>query len=359
MDSSSVPITSQASETVSPSPVVKSITPKKPKIKIQPKPGYKFVKVPFPDGVIRTVERPLTEADIAAREAKKAGQTSTSTSKPTTVLPTTSTAAPQLKVKAQITGPAVTPATAKDATYVETPKKDASVKVLESKSVDSKPSSTPPTERKTEDKSVNDDSEAALDEQVQRNRSKRLSRFKTSLIRGAATVFAAAVPNVGVEAWNHDDVPIDDGVSDLSDDDFDDDYQHHEDNTTDSHHDESHTTTQIQTGAAAQVAATMATAKSAEKEEKKEDLSNKLNGEKKGPTEKVTYIKNAKDLEAAEKAAEHKQKPLGRHWSDVTFYFLAALSVILPVLLLSKLISPMKTLTNCNSTRNLHYSHER
>jgi hypothetical protein len=51
--------------------------------------------------------------------------------------------------------------------------------------------------------------------------------------------------------------------------------------------------------------------------------------------EKVTYKITAKDLnQMEEKTAEKASRPLKKHWANMTFYIMASLSIILPLLFL-------------------------
>lgn len=54
--------------------------------------------------------------------------------------------------------------------------------------------------------------------------------------------------------------------------------------------------------------------------------------------EKTTYNVTVAEIEASEKKAAEKdlERPLRRHWTNFTFYFMASLSVVLPVLFLRK-----------------------
>jgi hypothetical protein len=51
--------------------------------------------------------------------------------------------------------------------------------------------------------------------------------------------------------------------------------------------------------------------------------------------EKVTYKITAKDLNQMEdETAEKASRPLNKHWANMTFYVMATLSIILPLLFL-------------------------
>jgi len=53
--------------------------------------------------------------------------------------------------------------------------------------------------------------------------------------------------------------------------------------------------------------------------------------------EKVTYKITAKDLnQMEEQTAAKASRPLQKHWANMTFYVMASLSIILPLLFLRK-----------------------
>ena len=96
---------------------------------------------------------------------------------------------------------------------------------------------------------------------------------------------------------------------------------------------------QLQTGAAANVAANSIAARSTQQRGvpppvQPNSQSNQPPG--KGNAAKETYNINIKELNKIEsKAEETSERPLRRHWSNVSFYLMASLSIVLPVLFLS------------------------
>jgi hypothetical protein len=345
--------------------------------KNRPDPGMKFVKVRFPDGVIRTVQRPLTEADKAAIGAKKAAQSSaaeTVKDVPTKVGVSTPVASKQAPAKAGAVAEEkeTTSRTGGSSNTTEsqaeqnktldsepiTTIKKAAPKSTSTKAITTVSESTPETNIVIKEIEVHPNSsvdlDAALEEQNQKNRTKRMSQFKNSLINGTARVFATMVPSAGLEDWHHGDEAVDcSDYSDLSDDDHD--MEGHEHDNHDhnleqnhSHHNEEgppsyqsnndHSSMNVPTGALAQTAAAQLTAKSGANEEKAAPANNGATTQptdKKDPTQKVTYIQNIKELEEIEKAnLEKHKKPLGKHWADASFYLLASLSIVLPIIFL-------------------------
>lgn len=51
---------------------------------------------------------------------------------------------------------------------------------------------------------------------------------------------------------------------------------------------------------------------------------------------KITYKITEKDLEEMENKAKNKdiERPLTRHWTNISFYLMASLSIVLPLLFL-------------------------
>src|SRR3569833_3023058 len=70
------------------------------------------------------------------------------------------------------------------------------------------------------------DLEAALAEQQQNNRSRRMNRFKNQMIRGLATVVGSSIPALEITDFHHDDQAVDDDDDDGDWDDDDDDNDH-------------------------------------------------------------------------------------------------------------------------------------
>jgi hypothetical protein len=62
--------------------------------------------------------------------------------------------------------------------------------------------------------------------------------------------------------------------------------------------------------------------------------SNKAAG--KDGNEKTTYNINVKELNKLEATMTENERPLKHHWANFSFYFMASLSIILPLLFLCK-----------------------
>jgi len=324
-----------------------------------PAPGYKRVKVRFPDGQIRTVDRRkdpseitpeeailIAEAKNNAKSATDQGSVGKETLQPK--LDAGLSSAPQSPLPAAAT-PSVT-----STPEVEAPGND-------DKAIEKEKDIAEPAKPAAEV-----DIQSALNEQQQKNREKRTSRFKNALVRGLATVVGSSVGNVELGDWHHDDVSVDGLESDdeMVDGDGDDDmhHDHDQDHDTSGHHGKYLMVNNIQwltfeagggatlnTGMAGQLIANQILAKSEAKEAEKATPA-KPSDTKKGPTEKTTYIGTEKELLDLEKAHDEElnRRPLKRHWANASFYVLASLTVVLPILFVSKY-------TACNRIR-LTYS---
>jgi hypothetical protein len=290
----------------SPQPTV-TVTETKPKTATKkrlsvPPPGFKFVKVRAKDGSIVTVKRKLTEEELATQKAAESVKD---------------------KVEAEkIVEKSETVVDSKD------PEKIA-VKTATETTREVVPEATADTT------SV---SATDLDEQKVRFREGRTRRIKDALTRGFFTVAGSAVPAVGIDVFREDDEIVDheDDPSDLEDE-----LDDHDDDTSNSHSDDlekghsSGAHVQLNAGQmlgnmAAGAAAGGAAAAAAPE---------KANG--KSEKEKSTFTMTVKDLDKmeAQRIEKLKDRPLQRHWATVTFYFIAALAVVLPALFLGTSIT--------------------
>jgi hypothetical protein len=286
----------------------------------KPPPGYKFVKVRKPTGEIVTVKRKLSPEELGASEATPQNEVETTKVSPTTNVPA--------KAKSPVS-PTV-PST--PASPLRSPLSDTTA--------------VSATERSLEDPAVETPtSEEALREQAQRFREKRRSGFKNKLIRGLATVVGHAVPSIGIgdmhdgdEIVDHDDDLSDDDVDDDDDDDDANNHSHDEHNHTSGHHDgtENHDI-KLNTAVLANAAATSMTTKAPPAPANANAPSTKPTEKK--PSEKVTYNINVKELEKIEQEREKKDRPLKHHWANISFYFMASLSIVLPLLFLRKYVT--------------------
>jgi hypothetical protein len=329
-------------------PAVKPTQTKKPGTKKTPPPGYKFVKVRYPDGSIRTVQRKKSPEELSADESKAAAvneaETTESSGSVTAISPTTAqavTAPPTDEKKPDATTISPGRTVAKEPT--------SPAKVSDARSPTSPVSPTDAAEL-----------EAALEAQTKRNAKKRTSRFRSQLIRGFASTIGAVVPTVELGELHHGDEVVD-GVDTDSDYDMDDDagdHDHEENNTqNDSHHENSEI--KLHTGVAAQTAANALTARSAAKEETKTPpaANGDAKSKAKGPADKVTYIQSVKELEEAEKQnLENAHRPLHRHWANASFYIMASMSILLPLMFLSESEMLFSLLGNEEANANDIYS---
>jgi hypothetical protein len=309
---------------------------KKPVVKKQkvPPPGFKYVKVQR-DGKLVTVQRRLTPEEIAAAEAKKessdvsspsAGKVASKDKKTTTKKsPDTTTAAPS------------SPSPSKEpiASGPTAQKKDAAEESASSPV-------TPP-------------SKAEIEEQAIANREKRTRRMKRSLYSGLIRVIGVAAP-IDIGTWHEDDQIVDDADSDDSwgdgDDDDDDNNDDGHDNNAEVHGgndpEKDHISSANHEGAQVHLNSTgiadvLAARVAAGSDEKKPvpastpaaEIEKKSASEKKPESEKTTYI-NVKEIQQQldEKAAE--ERSLRRHWQNFSFYLLASLSIVLPLLFLGE-----------------------
>ncbi|KAH8646878.1 hypothetical protein BX600DRAFT_443848 [Xylariales sp. PMI_506] len=243
---------------------------------------------------------------------------------------------------------------------------------------DSEPAS--PTVAKSSESTEPVDISRSLSEQKNDFRQRRMSRLRRSLLMGFSTVVGSSVSHLDFDSHHHKgddgnlgdikDGDIIDSDQSWSDDDFEhDDHDHHDGDHADEdathHHDEDSSaaahhhgeggsddskehsiglpTAEIEKTAAvtaATVVSNMATraasapppkaAPPAQDSAKSPTSPVKENT----PTEKVTYKVTAKELDDMEKKSADKdlERPLRHHWTNFSFYFMASLSIVLPVL---------------------------
>ncbi|OIW25465.1 hypothetical protein CONLIGDRAFT_648490 [Coniochaeta ligniaria NRRL 30616] len=206
----------------------------------------------------------------------------------------------------------------------------------------------------------------ALDEQKNFFRQRKRHQFKTGLLRGVAAIAGSAVPAIeigdfmdGDEMLSDDDWSVDededhddrdhdtpdghDGMSDAERD------VHHgavendtrstEDDDKTLRHDSNDSSghISIDAGAAVQGAAMAAAAAGSQPPPRQPPPVATAAAGDKATTEKekVTYKITAKELnQMEEKTAEKASRPLKKHWENMTFYIMASLSIILPLLFL-------------------------
>jgi hypothetical protein len=178
-----------------------------PKIVRVPPPGYKFVRLPRPDGTFCTVQRPLSPEDLAAQEAKKKKNEASK-----------SVATQKSDITSKVsTSPKTT-----------TPTKDTSTTSPRSPSAIHESSLNSPDDKAKKSQGAADSAEApmspgklkgALEEQAIRNREKRYRRFKRSIFGGLASVVGYAMPTIEIGDEFQDGDTIVNHVDDPSDDD--------------------------------------------------------------------------------------------------------------------------------------------
>lgn len=316
--SPAVDITS--SQTPPDTSTAKTTKPVAKKVAVPP-PGFKFVKVRKPDGTIVTVKRKLSPEEQAAQEAtvNESSESSTSKTKPSQ----NETAKSPTAVS-----PTKTTVTSSQASPTHSPTSPSTSTATATRSVDNNDA------QQAEQEAASGITQADLDEQAARFREKRMSRFKNGMIRGLANVVAHSLPSIDIGDWHHDDEEVDIGDSD-SDIDMDDDDHDDHDGTdhghNDDHHDSNGHNVTFNSGVAANAAAAALTApgqqpapppRSAQPAEKN--------------AKKETYNLNIKELNNIEQKAEETERPLKRHWANFSFYLMASLSIILPLLFLCK-----------------------
>jgi hypothetical protein len=200
------------------SPITSTPTPAKKKRAVKrvsiPPPGYKFVKVSR-NGEIVTVQRKLSPEELAVQTAATA-----STSNPgansnanTTAKDSPAQADTPNIPKSSSSVPASTP---------QPPTVNAPTPASPSTPALAKNASNPDTITEPQNTPETPDIQAALDEQLTRNRSSRLRKLRVSMVSGLANIVAHTIPSIEIGEFHHGDEIVD-HVDDPSDDDLDDD----------------------------------------------------------------------------------------------------------------------------------------
>ncbi|KAH8660203.1 hypothetical protein BX600DRAFT_438418 [Xylariales sp. PMI_506] len=363
----------QGGATMSPSRGA-SITPKptapKPQSK-QPPPGYKVLRVRDKDGKIITVLRKLTPEELTAQSSAKQGIDASNGTASTTKAeyPAAVQACTKEKADASNSGQP-----SDNSTVSEKPQPPSKLLNAAEGSTNSKsriaaqesapervtnsldPTKTPKDVAKCVPGSPHETPEAlaesthdenalqaALEQQHKNRKNRAMGRFKTSIWQGFVRVTGSAIPTIDIGDIHHGDQVISDYDSDISEDHDDDDNDahdhsesldgsHHRHSTDSNERGEHHDVTTIQTTAALQAVGATATAFSNPKTPTPATANVKEVLDKK----KVTYKVTEKDAqEVDEKAtAALQDKPLTRHWTGLSYYLMASLSIILPSLFL-------------------------
>ncbi|KAI9162714.1 FAD-dependent monooxygenase OpS4 [Paramyrothecium foliicola] len=196
--------------------------------------------------------------------------------------------------------------------------------------------------------------EEALHAQTSFIKHKRRQRFKNTLLRGVANGMASTA--ISFPVFEHSDEAMESDLSDDDDHDHEDnDANHdiHEDDNASAHHEQEsdHAVGGTSEGQTSQITMNLgnaigAAALTASQAPRRPAHMAKVNAEidedvppnenRKDTKEKTTYRITQKELKAIDaKMEEHsKTRSLQRHWADVSFYIMASLSVVLPLLFL-------------------------
>ncbi len=151
------------------------------------------------------------------------------------------------------------------------------------------------------------------------------------MIRGLTNVVAHSFPTVDVGDWHHGDEEVDYGDDDSDFDPDDDDDDHHGDDHHSDHHQEGNAHVTFQSGAAANAVAAAITAPPQHSAAQPRATGPAgQNSEK----EKETYKLNITELNNIEQTAAEAEQPLRRHWANISFYLMASLSIVLPLMFL-------------------------
>ncbi|KAF2993855.1 hypothetical protein E8E13_000404 [Curvularia kusanoi] len=368
MDSNNVQPPSPAPEPTTPTPQNGAAKPK------PPPPGYKLVRRRKEDGTLITVLRKMTPEELEAA-GQKEPITAPNEGVQYKIVTVRNTDGSYTRVKRPVksteavTSTATTPTPASP-TQAPTPtensstdsihrKVNAKTGVIVEKSLDGE------TAPAVQAQGSNIDMEAAIAEQNANFKKQRSRKYKQALIRGLGTIAGSAVGQMnfhdsdnshGGHSGSHDiqDGDIIDSDNDWSDDDLDDDHHTHGQNHADDH-DHSHLTathvhlntagaakTLITTAAtsaanaagsppqkpAAAVTATGTTAATAAGQAPGPDSS--------GKDEKITYKVTVGALEEADRkfAEKDEERSIRRHWTNIAFYLMGSLSIVLPILFL-------------------------
>ena len=372
-----------------------SPTPPNPPLPTKPPPpGFKWVKARKPDGTFITAKKRLTPEELEAQKKAEAAnptptapQTDTPMANGTPVEPTTSDAAVQYKVITArkpdgtlvkvkrplkpgetVNNTTKKPAAAAPPTAAPTSSDSDAATKKETLSSDT-PNAASEPELSSADKEL-------LREQALANKKHRRGRFGTALLVGLLGVAGSTLPDL----MDGDEI-MSDSDMDLSDDDYDDDDDDHDDPDDDRHDAENQKTGSNEPSSAPSlvpVAAGIATAavgaaavaaltapppaKTANRQlnSDAQQPDGQNGADEKGKSGYRVTVKDLNDLdEKAERDAA--ERPLERRWAAVSFYLLASLSIILPLLFLRKSCSSVdgqgRTLTRICSLDHLHHEH--
>ncbi len=325
----------------------------------QPPPGYKFVKVRNKQGMVLTVQRKLTPEELEAQAAEKSPS-------PAEPKPDQSSKAGERfgrREADETSGKGAAAGTPRGATKSVASNLPPVAGLASGKSVPAMSKSTTTStsrynmgaegkkavaEASTEEKAPSDATalEEAIVEQQTMRRGRKMQRFKASLWGGLGVVAGDVVPQMEV-----DDVIVSDesDFSDVSDDDLsdgpgpggildrvnppkgaqpDNSNPGEPDNVPHDRGEVNSGSFQINTGAALTNAMNPASINHSKSGEK-------IPAAEKGTkTSKTTAKFGTKELEALDEKAAAEHRFLHRQWADASYYFMASLSILLPLLFL-------------------------
>ncbi|KAK1829561.1 hypothetical protein QBC39DRAFT_413233 [Podospora conica] len=332
-----------------------SPTPSAPPLPTKPPPpGFKWVKARKPDGTFVTAKKRLTPEELEAQKKADAANPPTpvapKTDAPSTDVtpagPTTPDAAVQykiitarkpdgtlVKVKRPLKPGEVVNNTATTKPAPATPASPDSATATKNETA---PCDAPATALEPELSSADKE---LLREQALANKKHRRGRFGTALLVGLLGVAGSTLPDL----MDGDEIMSDTDV-DFSDDDDDDDDDDHNDSSDGRKTDPQEASSSsyvapIAAGVATAAVGAVAAAALAPAPQQQKPADRHLNpdaqqtnGDEKGKGDYKVTVKDLKDLD--EKAEETNENKLNRRWANFSFYLMASLSVILPLLFL-------------------------
>ncbi|KAK0649541.1 hypothetical protein B0T16DRAFT_456949 [Cercophora newfieldiana] len=273
-------------------------------------PGYKLVNIRKPDGSIITVKKKMSPEELAAQATPLEGMEA----KPETLKSEVKELAASTGEQQKIIVVRMPDGTLGKVRRLAT----AAAEVVPARTVPSHPKKTIPESK--QEAAPTDAEKAALHDQGLQNKRQRRAPFKSALLHGVAgslaTPYLADLAD-GDELLSDSDWSAEDSV-DEADDDVD-------------YEDIAPAATVVAAGAVGGIASAAAA------EPTRPPQTHLKNGDG-----KETYKITEKDLkELDEKAAkeENDQNVLQRRWADFSFYFMASLSIVLPLLFLILTVS--------------------
>jgi len=326
-------------------------------------PGFKFIKVKKPDGTIVTVKKKLSPEELEKEQEKAKAQPQPQADAPKTGSAPTEAKKDGVQYKIiTVRMPDGTLAKVKrpvDKSDAEKATTKPTTGDVAAAATPAKTDTTPPNDKAVSpsaeagapEQPLTADEKEALREQALYHKQQRRSRFKTALLFGLVGAADAALPDL----LDGDEIMSDTDISD--DEDFDEDGHHDDDDGPDlvEGEDTPSSTTNlapaVAAGAATAVAGVAVAAMAGPPQppppaRQPPGPANQPNGadaQANGKAEngKGAYKVTVKDLNDLDEKAEKRQESettLERRWAAFSFYFLASLSVVLPILFLGEFI---------------------